>query len=421
MNIILDKCYSENIMAAKLWIEDGSRADPLGKKGIHQILSSTILRGCGPYDNNQIAEIVESAGAILNCETYEDGLLITLKCIQSDAYKLLPLVGWMITEPTLDFNQIELEKDLTVNSIKRQRESLYQQAFDGWRNMIYNHGPYGHDPLGSIDDIKRIERKHLIPIANSLINRKKNLVISGIFPSNIESYVKSLKAFRKINERIIDNYKAKKNKTNLKLLYTQESKICTKIIKSKQVVILIGKATISYNNEADILLRLISCYLGYGMSSLLFKVLREKYGLVYETGIYHPIRENQAPFIMHASTTQEKASLTLNLLKECWDKIIQSEVSLKELATLKKKYRGQMAHSLQSISQRAEHKVHLLGIGIGLEQNNYILSRLENISSKEIREAANLYLTNPSLSICGNENIVQNLSIQWESNKFNGI
>ena len=31
MNIILDKYNSKNIMAAKLWINDGSRADPTNK------------------------------------------------------------------------------------------------------------------------------------------------------------------------------------------------------------------------------------------------------------------------------------------------------------------------------------------------------------------------------------------------------
>ena len=48
MNIILDKLNSKNIMSAKLWIEDGSRNDPKKQKGIHQLLSSTMLRGCGP-------------------------------------------------------------------------------------------------------------------------------------------------------------------------------------------------------------------------------------------------------------------------------------------------------------------------------------------------------------------------------------
>ena len=88
MNIILDRSNSINIMVAKLWIKDGSRADSKGKKGIHQLLSSTLCRGCGPLNNNQFAEIVESYGSILNCETYEDGLLISLKCIKDDAYKL---------------------------------------------------------------------------------------------------------------------------------------------------------------------------------------------------------------------------------------------------------------------------------------------------------------------------------------------
>ena len=177
MNIILDKLNSKNIMVAKLWIQEGSRSDPTDKKGIHQILCSTILRGCGPFNNNQIAEKVESAGAILNCDTYEDGLLISLKCIENDAYELLTLIGWMVTKPSLETDQIELEKDLTINAIKRQQQSTYQQAFDAWRNMIYGNGPYGHDPLGSIDDIKIINREHLLSIANSLTLRDKNLVI----------------------------------------------------------------------------------------------------------------------------------------------------------------------------------------------------------------------------------------------------
>ena len=334
MKLILDKSNSRNIMVAKLWIEDGSRADPSGKKGIHQILSSTILRGCGPYNNNQLAEIVESAGANLNCDTYQDGLLISLKCIKSDAYKLIPLIGWMITKPLLELDQIELEKNLTINAIKRQKESAYQLAFDGWREMIYADGPYGHDPLGLIDHIKQIKREDIVNIANSLVHRNKNLVISGNFPNHIDSYIEELIEFKKNSKNITDKSFIFNN-DELENIDKQERKICTRSINTQQVILLLGKATIKYDNEADIFLRLLSCYFGYGMSSLLFKVLREKYGVVYEAGIYHPIREKQAPFIMHASTTEEKAILTLKLLKECWGKVIDKEISEEELVLLK--------------------------------------------------------------------------------------
>ena len=413
MKIILDRLNSKNIMSAKLWIEDGSRNDPKDKKGLHQLLSSTMLRGCGPYNNKQIAEIVESSGANLNCETYEDGILISLKCVTSDAYKLLPLIGWMITKPVLQADQIELEKDLTIKAIKRQKESTYQLAFDGWRKMVYGDGPYGHDPLGSIDNINKISKEQIIPIASSLIHRKKNLVISGNFPLNVENYIENSVAFKGLTRNHIIQNKTVKGNNKIKTQDAHKATIFTRSLNTKQVILLLGKATLRYDNESDILLRLLSCYLGYGMSSLLFKVLREKYGVVYEAGVYHPIREHQTPFIMHASTTEDKAIFTLQLLKECWDKIINSEISSEDLDLVKIKYRGQIAHSLQSISQRAEHKAHILGIGLTKDHDKNILLRLEKITSKEIKFAANKYLKNPLLSICSNKEVIQKISKEW--------
>ncbi|WP_420063662.1 M16 family metallopeptidase [Prochlorococcus marinus] len=401
-------------MSAKLWIEEGSRNDPKDKKGIHQLLSSTMLRGCGPYNNRQIAEIVESSGANLNCDTFEDGLLISLKCIESDAYKLLPLIGWMITKPLLQIDQIELEKDLTIKSIKRQKESTYQLAFDGWRKMVYGDGPYGHDPLGSIDAINKINKEDILPFAGSLIYRKKNLVISGSFPINVESYIENSIAFKDISKKFnAKNKTLKKHKNELET--EAKTSIFTRSLNTKQVILLLGKSTVRYDNKSDILLRLLSCYLGYGMSSLLFKILREKYGVVYEAGVYHPIREHKTPFIMHASTTEEKAILTLQLLKECWGKFINSEISPEELDLVKIKFRGQMAHSLQSISQRAEHKAHLLGIGLTKDHDKEILLRIESITSKEIKDAANKYLKNPLLSVCSNKEVIRKIIKEWET------
>ncbi len=416
MNIILDKLNSKKIMSAKLWIEDGSRSDPKNQKGIHQLLSSTMLRGCGPYNNKQIAEIVESSGANLNCDTFEDGLLISLKCIESDAYKLLPLIGWMITKPILQIDQIQLEKDLTIKAIKRQKESTYQLAFDGWRKMVYRDGPYGHDPMGSINDINKIKKEHILPIARTLIHRKKNLVISGKFPTNVDNYIKNTISFNGIIKNFTDQ-KIISKKNNIKkneILHSPKLSLCTRSLNTHQVILILGKATIRYDNESDILLRLLSCYLGYGMSSLLFKILREKHGVVYEAGVYHPIRESQTPFVLHASTTEEKAILTLQLLKECWEKILNSEISPEELDLVKIKYRGQVAHSLQSISQRAEHKAHLLGIGLTKDHDKKVLLRLESITSKEIKDAANKYLKEPMLSVCGNKEVIRKINKAWK-------
>ena len=106
LDIATDPIKVPGILAAKIWINRGSKDDPYRQKGAHQLLGSVISRGCGPYDNTQLADLVEGCGAGLRCDSYEDGLLISLKCSENDADRLLPVMGWMVTDPHLDSDQI---------------------------------------------------------------------------------------------------------------------------------------------------------------------------------------------------------------------------------------------------------------------------------------------------------------------------
>ena len=92
-DLVLDPVTTTGVLSAKLWIRRGSSADPLGQKGGHQLLSSVLSRGCGPVDHLQLADLVEGCGAGLRCDTHEDGILISLKCRDSDADRLLPALG----------------------------------------------------------------------------------------------------------------------------------------------------------------------------------------------------------------------------------------------------------------------------------------------------------------------------------------
>ena len=91
--VLLDPRKTPGIIAAKLLLKGGSSADPYGQRGAHQLLGSLLSRGCGPYDNIALADLVEGCGAGLRCDINEDGILISLKCAEPDAKSLLPLLG----------------------------------------------------------------------------------------------------------------------------------------------------------------------------------------------------------------------------------------------------------------------------------------------------------------------------------------
>jgi len=413
LDIALDPIKVPGILAAKIWIRGGSSLDPIGQKGAHQLLASVISRGCGPYNNLELADLVEGCGAGLRCDTYEDGLLISLKCSDRDADRLLPVVGWMITNPHLDSEQIMLERELSLQALQRQKENPFQLAFDGWRHLAYGDGPYGHDPLGLTNDIKTLSRRKLLPLAEKLVTKEKVLAIAGIFPSDLGSRLKETIPF---DQMITKKKKQSYLSDDIHLNKIRNSNHPTFSLHSEstgQVVLMLGQSTIPHGHKDDLALRLLACHIGSGMSSLLFKELREKHGVAYDVGVHHPIREGPAPFLLHVSTSEDKAMLTLKLLQGIWESIAIKQLSENDLILARAKFRGQLAHGSQTVSQRAERKAILRIQKLGDNYDSNSIDTIQSITSKDIQATAKKYLTEPLLSLCGPETTIRNLAKSW--------
>ena len=148
LDVYLSPCRSPGILSAKIWIRGGSRADPINKKGLHSLLGSLLIRGCGPYNNLQLADLVEGLGAVLLSETYEDGIMISLKCTEEGSNELLPLLKWIILEPRLEKEQIDLERQLSIQAINRQKENQFILALNKWKEIAYQNHPYSQEVIG---------------------------------------------------------------------------------------------------------------------------------------------------------------------------------------------------------------------------------------------------------------------------------
>ena len=413
LNISLDPIKVPGILSAKIWINGGSRADPAGKKGAHQLLGSVISRGCGPYSNNELADLVEGCGAGLRCDTFEEGLLISLKCSESDSDRLLPLMGWMITDPHLESDQIKLERELSLQALQRQKENPFQLSFDGWRQLAYQDGPYGHDPLGLAEDVETIDQEELFPLAKRLVKEDQILAIAGTCSDDLNERIMEMKPFRKL----LSTNKNQSTLTRRKELFTTSTNKNTTLSlqseSTEQVVIMLGQPTIPHGHKDDLALRLLSCHLGSGMSSILFTELREKHGVAYDVGIHHPVREGAAPFLMHASTSEEKASMTLQFLQKIWSDVERKLLSKDELNLARAKFRGQIAHGSQTVGQRAERRAQLRWLHLGDNYDIQCLDAIESITSQNLQDIAHKYLKAPLLSLCGPEDTIKKISQIW--------
>ena len=415
-DLVLDPVTTTGVLSAKLWIRRGSSADPLGQKGGHQLLSSVLSRGCGPVDHLQLADLVEGCGAGLRCDTHEDGILISLKCRDSDADRLLPALGWMLRQPHLEEGQIELERDLSLQALQRQKEDPFHRAFDGWRQLAYGQGPYGHDPLGIALDLERLEQPELKGLGQDLESQGSVLALSGTIPDRAHERLEEWLGPDPTGSSLRDaDLRFKESSDGDR---GESPSLGLQPLPTEQVVLMLGQAALPHGHQDDLALRLLQAHLGSGMSSLLFRRLREEHGVAYDVGVHHPARAGAAPFVMHASTGTDRAELSLELLISSWCELMDSTISDIDLNLAKAKFRGQLAHGSQTTGQRAERRAQLRGLHLPDDHDQRCLNQLEQLRACDLRNAAQHHLRKPQLSLCGPADTLEALETQWNRSCF---
>ena len=411
-DLILDPHTTAGVLAAKLWIRRGSACDPDQQRGAHQLLGSLLSRGCGPYGPTELADLVEGCGAGLRCDTNEDGLLISLKCRDSDAERLLPVIGWMVHQPHLLPDQVELEKELSLQALVRQKEDPFHLAYDGWRTLAYGSGGYGHDPMGVTDDLDRMDRDQLVALAKQLDGASTVLAMSGTIPDALLNLLNDHEAFQA--QATPTSSADEISSQGAEGGQDRQQSLCLRHQNTEQVVLMLGQPSLPHGHEDDPALRLLQAHLGQGMSSLLFRRLREDHGVAYDVGVHYPARAKASPFVFHAATSVDKASLTLSLLHQSWNEICTTPLREADLQLARVKVRGQLAHGSQTTGQRAERRAQLRGLGLPDDYDQRSLAVMDALDAKAVQEAAGRHLGQPLLSLCGPEASLRALGEQWE-------
>ena len=398
--------YESNIKVASIWISGGSNKDSKDKRGINQILSSLIIRGCEGYDNFKLSDYIDSYGADLNCETFEDGILINIKSINLYFKDVYPLLKLIIEKPILSKDQFKICKINTNNYIKKSIENPFIKAFENWKKLVYKNHPYAYDTNGYIKNINNINYEDILDEYNNFKKRKK-VLLSNFYYKNMQN-IDSIIPNRSVNKNL--NYE--KDRRNL---HNKQCKVHYQ--NTNQVIFLIGNKTCSSKHNDFVNLKILESYLAYGMSSKLFRIFRESNGLTYDAGVFNPLRKNLSPFLIYLSSSTNNCVDTFHHLLNLWDQITTSLLSKDELDLAKIKFKAAISLSSQTTEEIINRKVQLLGLNMDPKLDEKFIEKISKIDSKEILETAKKYLLNPSLIISGKESYCNQLKRIWQ-NRF---
>ncbi len=392
-----------NFSTASIWIKGGSDMDSTGKKGINKILCSLLTRGCEGFNNFSLSEYIESYGAELNQEIFEDGISISIKSLNEHFTKLFPLLDLIINKPTLLEIEFQKVKKSSIDHIKKDKENPFNICFENWKRIVYSNHPYAFNTHGNANDVSNITYEDVLLEYKNFKSRDQYLIsnnseINGISIDTLEKKTLEEKS-RPINHDLSPNNRIDFNHSD-----------------SNQTIIMMGSQTCSRRSREYFPLKVLESYLSYGMSAALFKLFREKHGITYDLGVYYPVRSGNAPFLIYLSVSNDQALFAFELLSTLWKNLLLNPLTNAEIFLAKEKLKGSFLLGNQSLDEILQRKIQLVSYDVSPISENDLNSKIEDISSLDIFKLTNKYFSKPFLSISGNKKICLEISNRWKKN-----
>ncbi|WP_414565500.1 MULTISPECIES: M16 family metallopeptidase [unclassified Anabaena] len=391
-----------DIIAARIFVRAGSCHEQRDKAGLAHLLSSVMTKGCEGLSSLEIAEQVESVGASLSTDATTDYFLMSLKTVTSDFPEILTLAGLMLRSPTFPELQVELERRLALQDIRSQQEQPFTLAFSQMREVIYQNHPYATSVLGDEATMNGLSREDLIQYHQTYF-RPDNIVIS------IAGRVTQTDAIALV-EQVFGHWQVPSQA--LPLLELPEIRVepqhRLKPIQTQQSIVMLGYLGSSVSSPEYAPLKLLSTYLGNGLSSRLFVELREKRGLAYEVSSFYPTRQYPGSFVVYMGTAPENTTIALEGLRTEVDLLCTTEVSATALQAAKNKILGQYALGKQTNGQIAQIYGWYETLGLGIDFDQVFQELIASVNVQDAMAAACKYLQEPYISLVGQETAINN-------------
>ena len=170
----------------------------------------------------------------------------------------------------------------------------------------------------------------------------------------------------------------------------------------EQVHMCLAFPGVEQDNDALYPISVMNNLFGGGMSSRLFKEIREKRGLVYTVYSFSNSHTQSGLFGIYAGTTNKELKELMPVICEEINKICREKVSEQELNRAKTQLKASMLMALESSSSTAEvlaRQMLLFDRIIPIEE---MVERIEKVSVDDVQNIARkIFSSNPTYTLVG--------------------
>jgi predicted Zn-dependent peptidase len=382
------------VVAMTLLSRGGAADEAPELNGVTALLGRVLLKGTRTRSALEVASAAEDAGgAIESGADQEYGELRTWG-LARQWRPLLALLHEVVTEPRLDAGEIERERGVLLAQIRGLEDQPAQVANRILARALFGPRGYGLATSGEEATVAGIVRANLLDrLGETFTADRLVLAVSGAVAGD--------EVLDEVG-RLFEGLRTGGPAAAAPLLPDRPVRArVQETTPTQQAHVLLGYLAPPVAAPDHVALKVANGVLGGGMSSRLFRTLRDEEGLAYSVGSAYPTRRGAGRVVLHIGTAPENvASAEAGLRREV-DRLAGEPVPEDELERIKAYLSGSFVLDRRTNGRQSFYLAFYETMGIGAEYVMRYPGLLEAVDAADVLRAASRHLVEPAAVVVG--------------------
>ncbi|MCC8980733.1 M16 family metallopeptidase [Bradyrhizobium acaciae] len=336
------------LIAMEYSFSGGASQDPPGKPGVGNLVADLLDEGSGDLDSKTYHERLERRAIELSFAANRDqfrGSLRMLKDNKDEAYDLLRMA---LTSPHFEAKDVERIRAQVISNLRRESTNPSSLAGRKFLELAFGDHPYARTATGTLESVPTIEISDLKEYTRRIV-AKDTLRIAVVGDVDPETLGKLL-------DKTFGSLPAKAELTPIiDVVAAKPPQRAFVPLDVPQTVVTFGGPGINRHDPDFMAAYVVNHILGGGgLSSRLYKEVREKRGLAYS--IYESLlwMDHSALFIGNTGTRADRAGQTVDAIDAEIRRIAEDGPTQQELDEAKSYLKGSQMLALDTSSKLAQ-------------------------------------------------------------------
>ncbi|MGC9968560.1 MAG: pitrilysin family protein [Minisyncoccia bacterium] len=393
LRLILAPQRSGLAASVLILVEAGSEYEKKEINGLSHFLEHMMFKGTTNRPRvGQIAEELAALGAQSNAFTTQEFTGYWAKAEARKLPKILDIVSDLYLNPLFVPEEIEKERGVIIEELNMYEDTPMRKVQDIFLSLMYGDQPAGWDVGGTKEVIRKLAREDFVAYRGErYVMPGTAVVVAGSF--NEKAVIQQVqKAFANLKRRPVQG----KPKTRE---HQKKPALLLKLKESDQGHLVLGFRAFDIFDKRRYALQALADVLGGGMSSRLWKRVRDELGAAYYVHADAELSLDHGVFGISAGVDHAKIQTVIQAVLEECRKLRDEAVPEKELQRSKDHLIGNLILGLETSDELASFYGGQEILTKALLPPEKIIDRMNKVTAAEVRSVARAIFKSKGLNL----------------------